>query len=226
MIAIISDIHGNHAALTAVLEAVDAQGVESIVCLGDVAGYYSQINECCDTLRARDVLCLMGNHDAYLVSGTGCPRSDSATRCLAYQESVITPENRAWLARLPDRASHYGVEMVHGGWRDPLEEYLRPSQAYFDAIPGKNFASGHTHVPIVWRGEQKTYCNPGAVGQPRDGDPRAAYALWDGEAFSLHRTEYDISLTQAQMAAQGFSPYFYENLSIGSRIGGKIDKYD
>jgi predicted phosphodiesterase len=226
MIGIISDIHGNHVALTTVLAELDALGVTEILCLGDIAGYYPQINECCDTLRERNVFSLMGNHDGYLVAGGGCPRSDSATRCLMYQHSVITPANLAWLATLPLHGRRHDIDLVHGGWRDPLEEYLKPSQTYFNALPGRYFASGHSHVQYLWSGEGKTYCNPGSVGQPRDGDPRAAYALWDGQTFSLHRVEYDVGATQRLMREAGFDSYFYDNLSIGSRIGGKIDRLD
>jgi putative phosphoesterase len=224
MIGIISDIHGNHVALTAVLSDLDAQGIEDIICLGDIGGYYCQINECCDTLREREVFSLMGNHDGYLVSGGGCPRSESATRCLAYQSSIVTSSNLAWLSGLPVRANKHEIQLVHGGWRDPLEEYLKPSQEYFDAIPGDVFASGHTHVQHLWMGNRKLYCNPGSVGQPRDGDPRAAYAIWDGRSFALRRVEYDVAEMQDLMRIAGFDAYFYANLSVGSRIGGKIDR--
>jgi predicted phosphodiesterase len=226
MIGIISDVHGNHMALTAVLAELDALGVKEILCLGDIAGYYCQINECCDTLRERNIFSLMGNHDGYLVAGGGCPRSDSATRCLMYQQSIVTPSNLAWLAALPHRAYKHNVYLVHGGWHDPLEEYLKPSQAYFEAMPGQYFASGHTHVQYLWSGDDRAYCNPGSVGQPRDGDPRAAYALWDGRTFSLRRVEYDVPAMQRLMRDAGFDSYFYDNLSIGSRIGGKIDRLD
>jgi predicted phosphodiesterase len=226
MIGIISDVHGNHVALMAVLAELDALGVREILCLGDIAGYYSQINECCDTLRERNVFSLTGNHDGYLVAGGGCLRSDSATRCLMYQHKIITPSNLAWLATLPYRARKHNVDLVHGGWNDPLEEYLKPSQTYFDALAGQYFASGHTHVQYLWSGNDKVYCNPGSVGQPRDGDPRAAYAIWDGQTFALRRVEYDVAETQRLMRDAGFAPYFYDNLSTGSRIGGKIDRFD
>jgi putative phosphoesterase len=226
MIGIISDIHGNHVALTAVLAELDALGVEEVICLGDIAGYYPQINECCDTLRERNIFSLAGNHDGYLVDGGGCPRSVSATRCLMYQQTIITPSNLAWLATLPLRDRKHNIELIHGGWNDPLEEYLRPSQTYFDALPGQHFASGHTHVQHLWTGNGKVYCNPGSVGQPRDGNPHAAYALWDGQAFSLRRVEYDVGAIQRLTRDAGFEPYFYDNLAIGSRIGGKIDRLD
>lgn len=222
MIGIISDVHGNYSALRTVLAKLDALGVSRIICLGDTAGYYSQVNECCEALRERNIFSVMGNHDWYLARNERCPRSNSANACLDYQQRVVTSQNLAWLGSLPERSTEDGLSVVHGGWNDPLDEYLRPSQAYFAPLPGRYFASGHTHVQHLWSGEGKAYCNPGSVGQPRDGDPRAAFATWDGEAFNLHRVEYDIGETQLAMKSAGFTPYFYENLDIGSQIGGRI----
>ncbi|MNY09468.1 phosphodiesterase [compost metagenome] len=197
-------------------------GVTEVICLGDVGGYYCQINECCETLRQRNIKTIMGNHDWYLAKGEICPRSNSANDCLNYQRKVITSENLAWLASLPERALVHNVDIVHGGWNDPIDEYVRPSSEYFAAFSGKYFASGHTHVQHVWSNGEKTYCNPGSVGQPRDGDPRAAFATWDGNSFRIHRIEYDIGKIQREMALAGFSPYYSENLSKGASIGGKI----
>ncbi len=222
MIGIISDIHGNHVALSAVIKRLDEMGASEIVCLGDVGGYYCQINECCETLRSRNIFSLIGNHDWYLTTGERCPRSNSANACLDYQRQVLSTENLEWLRTLPSEADIHGIRMVHGGWTDPIDEYLRPSEAYFSKIPGRYFVSGHTHVQIVWSGGGKTYCNPGSVGQPRDGDPRAAFATWDGHSFDLHRVEYDIQLVQTEMAIAGFDAYYYENLAKGTRIGGKL----
>ena len=204
------------------LARLDALGVSRIICLGDTAGYYCQVNECCDALRERAVFSVMGNHDWYLARQQRCPRSNSANACLDYQAGVISEQNLAWLDGLALQAFEQGISLVHGGWNDPLDEYLRPSQAYFDALPGGCFASGHTHVQYLWQGQGKVYCNPGSVGQPRDGDPRAAFATWDGEAFELHRVEYDIAQVQQAMARAGFTSYFYENLDKGTQIGGRI----
>lgn len=222
MIGIISDVHGNYSALRAVLAKLDALEVSRIICLGDTAGYYCQVNQCCDALRERQVFSVMGNHDWYLARGERCPRSNSANRCLDYQAQVITAQNLAWLEGLDLQAKQLGISLVHGGWADPLDEYLQPSQAYFDALPGSVFVSGHTHVQCLWQGRGKVYCNPGSVGQPRDGDPRAGFATWDGQAFELHRLEYDIGEIQRAMAAAGFTSYFYENLEQGTQIGGRI----
>lgn len=223
MIGIVSDIHGNHVALSAVLSRLDEIGVSEIICLGDVGGYYCQVNECCEELRSRSIFSLMGNHDWYLATGEACPRSNSANRCLDYQRQRLSEVNKKWLASLKPQAEIGPLSIVHGGWGDPIDEYVVPSVAYFSRLNGSMFASGHTHVPCVWEGGGKKYCNPGSVGQPRDGDPRAAFAVWDGAGFVLHRVGYNYSLVQAAMKKAGFEPYFYENLAQGTRIGGKVD---
>jgi predicted phosphodiesterase len=222
-IALIADIHGNLPALRAVLDDIDRGPARQIVFLGDVAGYYAQLDECVDLLRARGITGVRGNHDTYILHDIPCPRSDSANRCLDHQRARLRPETRQWLGSLALSATVDGVSVVHAGWQDPLDEYLTPSDAYFHDLPGRVFASAHTHVQYVWRGDRVLYCNPGSVGQPRDGNPDAAYALWDGQGFALRRVPYPIGLTEAAMQAAGFSDYFYRNLRAGSRIGGKID---
>jgi predicted phosphodiesterase len=226
MLAIISDIHGNHAALIAVLNELERMGIKKIICLGDVGGYYSQINECCETLQTRNIFSLMGNHDWYLATGEQCPRSNSANRCLDYQRKIISRTNLDWLTTLKPQAQIDGLNIVHGGWNDPLDEYVKPSTDYFAYIQGHFFASGHTHVPCIWSNGIKSYCNPGSVGQPRDGDARASFAIWNYMDFSLHRVQYDFKSLQKDMQHAGFEEYFYENLANGTRIGGKIDTVD
>lgn len=221
MIGLISDIHGNAAALEAVLASLDAMGVERIVCLGDVAGYYSEVNACCAMLRDRQIPTIMGNHDWYLASGSSCERSRSANDCLDYQRTVIEPGHLEWLKGLPQQLAIDELQLIHGGWKDPLEEYLVPSDEYFEHLNGRFFVSGHLHVQYVWKGIRVIYCNTGAVGQPRDGDARAAFATWDGADFGLHRVPYDIDRTANAMRAAGFSEYYYENLYAGTQIGGK-----
>ena len=223
MIGIISDIHGNYEALLAVLHNLEALKVKQIICLGDVAGYYSGVNECCELLQTQKITTILGNHDWYIISGEGCPRSNSANDCLEYQRKVIERKHRVWLSSLSKTVHIGSLHMVHGGWNDFLDEYIIPSEAYFADISGTYFASGHTHVPATYAFKSKKYCNPGSVGQPRDGDKRASFATFDGESFSLHRTSYNIKKTQLAMQQAGFSNYFYDNLEKGTRIGGKID---
>ena len=163
---------------------------------------------------------VLGNHDRYLLSDEDCPRSRSATACIRYQRQVATPACRAYLARSKALVRLHGIAMVHGGWNDPLDEYLVDvAEKHFQGLPGRIFASGHTHLPVVRRWADRTYVNPGSVGQPRDGDPRAAYALVEGERVELRRVGYDIDAAAAAMRAAGFSEHFYRNLYVGRRIG-------
>jgi len=220
MIAILSDIHGNYVALQAVLQAIDEKEVTDIYCLGDIVGYYPQVNEVCNELRRRDVKCVMGNHDWYMAADSFCDRSQTVNDCLAYQKQIITEENLSWLKSLPVFREAAGLSMVHGGWTDPIDEYLNPSEEYFDKVGGKYFCSGHTHVPLVENYGDKLYCNPGSVGQPRDGDNRASFATWDGADFTIHRVAYDFEKVGQLMEKAGFSGYYYERLATGAKDNG------
>lgn len=217
MIAIISDIHGNYSALKEVLKSIDKMGINEIYCLGDVVGYYTQINECCEELQKRNIKCIMGNHDWYMVAKSFCPRSNSVNDCMKYQREIITSKNLEWLSTFPTHRQFEELSMVHGGWCDPIDEYLEPNEEYFAKIGGKYFASGHTHIQIVQKYGDKVYCNPGSVGQPRDGYNRAAFATFDGEKFQLHRVEYDIDEVGNLMGKAGFSGYYYGCLKTGSK---------
>jgi predicted phosphodiesterase len=225
MIAIISDVHGNLAALRACLERIDGVGVEEIISLGDVAGYYPQLNECSELLRERAVPNVLGNHDFYLISGESCGRSTTADEMVRWQREHVRADNLAWLAASLPGIERTGISMVHGGWRDPVDEYMyRISDAYFAERPQRWFFSGHTHVQgVVQLPSGKVYCNPGSVGQPRDGDPRAAFALFDGETIQLERVLYDVEATVAATLAAGFPLRSAENLRSGTRIGGRVD---
>lgn len=220
-IGIISDIHGNFEALKAVLAELDGMAVHKVICLGDVVGYYTQVNECCDELRARRIPCVMGNHDWYMASGGSCPRSRSVNDCLAYLRKVITVDNVDWLRTFPVRRQFDELTVVHGGWSDPIDEYLRWTESYFAEIPGTRFASGHTHIQVLHASNGKVYCNPGSVGQPRDSDARAAFAVYDGD-FTLHRVAYDPQPVFDLMKAAGFSDYYYRGLATGARTLGNL----
>lgn len=216
MIALISDIHGNYEALKEVLKKIDFLGINEIYCLGDITGYYTQVNECCDELRKRDVKCILGNHDWYMISNTGCPRSKSANDCLNYQKTIITQENLEWLTILPVFRKVGELALVHGGWNDPLEEYLYPSDDYFEKYSNKYFASGHTHKQLVKQFGDKVYCNPGSVGQPRDKNYMSSFATFDGKNFELHRVDYNVDKVSELMAKAGFDEYYYKRLKDGA----------
>jgi len=215
--AFISDIHGNYEALKSVLSELDTLGISRVYCAGDIVGYYSQINECCNELRLRGIPSVMGNHDWYMAGGGFCPRSQSVNDCLSYQRGVIEQDNLDWLKNLPVQIQIGTIQMVHGGWTDPIDEYLNPTQEYFEKMAGNVFVSGHTHVQTLQKYETKTYCNPGSVGQPRDGDPRAAFAVYGDNNFELHRVEYDMQKVFAQMEAAGFNDYYYGGLKTGAK---------
>lgn len=218
MIAIISDIHGNYTALYEVLKKIDEIGIDKIYNSGDTTGYYSQINECCDELRRRNVISVMGNHDFYMATNTNCPRSRSANECLQYQRKVISQENLNWIKSLPQKITDDNMIFVHGGWIDNIDEYLlEPNEEYFLKIEGKYFVSGHTHIQTLVKYGEKIYCNPGSVGQPRDNDNRAAFATFDGKCFALHRVGYDIEKVGKLMEEAGFHDYYYGCLFTGAR---------
>jgi putative phosphoesterase len=219
--AIISDVHGNFHALSAVLADIARCGCEEIVSLGDIAGYGCQVNECIAELRSRNIVNILGNHDHYLISGEGCPRSNSANKCIEYQRNVITPSHFEWLSRSVREIRNGDTWLVHGGWLDPVDEYmLSVSRQYFESLSAKIFFSGHTHVQLLADLGDKTYCNPGSVGQPRDGDWRAAYAILNGKHVRLRRVEYDVEAMCREMSKAGFPEHFYDNLRKGTRIGG------
>lgn len=218
---LISDIHGNFEALKAVLSELDKMEITEIYCLGDIVGYYTQINECCDELRARNIPCIMGNHDFYLVSGGYCPRSKSVNECIEYQRKIITKTNLEWLRSLPVTKQISTINMVHGGWSNPVDEYVEPRAVYFSSIKGAVFVSGHTHIQSVNRFNDKIYCNPGSVGQPRDNNPHAAFAVYDGN-FSLHRVEYNMQKVFELMEKAGFNDYYYGSLKTGARYLTKL----
>jgi putative phosphoesterase len=215
-IGIISDIHGNYEALKAVLSELDKMNVTEVFCLGDVVGYYSQVNECCEELRRRNIKSLMGNHDWYMAGGGSCLRSKSVNDCINYQRTIITNENLNWVKKFEITREIANIRMVHGGWGDPIDEYLKPTEEYFANIEGEMFFSGHSHIQGLYKYGIKTYCNPGSVGQPRDNDPRAAFAIFDGTKVTLHRINYDFTKVFELMDKAGFNEYYYGGLKTGS----------
>ena len=226
MIAVLSDIHGNLPALRAVLAKADELGCERLISLGDVTGYYAQPSECIALLRDRDAIQLLGNHDYYLVEGSGCPRSDLVSRLLRHQEKAVTAGDREFLAGLDSRYDEGDASFVHGGWSDPRDEYIYKVDPTRFPDDFRYYFSGHTHVQCaVPLGNGRTYCNPGSVGQPRDGDQRAAFAVFTGDRVALHRVDYDIDATAQAMRDAGFDEArLWSNLYEGAQIGGRIDK--
>ena len=227
LIAILSDIHGNLPALKSVLKDMEEYDIDQVISLGDVSGYYPFINEVIELLRFHNAINLIGNHDRYIIDNTECPRSTSANLCLTYQKSVITEENKAWLANSSPSIVIGEASMVHGGWDDPEDEYLyKINASYFERFDEKFFFCGHTHVQkhIDLKNGQ-FFTNPGSIGQPRDGINTASYCIFDEKIGSviLKRVQYDIDTVANKMKELGFDEKFYINLYAGSRIGGNID---
>lgn len=225
-ILLISDIHSNLAALDAVIN--DAGRFDRIWCLGDVVGYGPQPNECVERLRSFDLVCLAGNHDLAVIDKQSLDDFSPDARDAAFwtRDHLAAPHCR-WLETLPGMVviAEHGITLVHASPRDPVWEYISSAliaERCFESISTPVCFYGHTHVPAIFRKPtyevgivserltvntpvpltlDRVFVNPGSVGQPRDEDVRAAYAIVDLEAMTLtyHRVQYDISATQRLM---------------------------
>jgi len=225
MTAIISDIHGNYPALKAVMDDIEERGIKKIISLGDICGYYSMINECIELLKDMNVVNIVGNHDYYMIENEKCERSISVNKSLDFQRQVITNDNFKWLKRsIPfyRDSMHY---MVHGSFSENgMDNYLYTiNNDMFATFKEKYFFAGHTHVQtLIGLDKNRLFCNPGSVGQPRDGDHRSAYAIINNDAIELIRLKYDIDMIANHMKKNGFESYFYENLYTGSNLRKNI----
>lgn len=222
-IAVISDIHGNYPALKSVLARINDIGVDDIICLGDIVGYYCQINECIDTLRSRQIPSLLGNHDYYMISGTCCD-SKTVRMCIDYQKTIIRDDNLEWLESLSPCFDTDLMSFRHGGWRDAIEERIEDFDfSVVSSFRQRLFFSGHTHKQGIQydSDNNKVYCNPGSVGQPRDDDPRAAFVIAhpDGK-IECHRVEYDIDAIVGKMKEANQGDWIWKGLYTGEKVGG------
>ena len=223
-VAVISDIHGNVHALERVLDQVARARPDALWCLGDLVGYGPRPNECCELVRERADICLVGNHDLGVLGELDlddfAPDAAAAAR---WTRTVLTDEARAFLASLQPKAAPAGAELYHASPRDPVWEYvLSPEAAIaaFEVTSAPLVLVGHSHVAlaITEQGRRlrggtapaetsvdlsagRWLLNPGSVGQPRDGDPRAAWLLLDleGGSADFRRVEYSIEHTQAEI---------------------------
>ena len=217
MIAIISDVHGNYPALKAVLKEIDRIGCNSIISLGDVTGYYCMVNECIDVFRERGIINLMGNHDSYVLEMGQCPRSTTVNNCIEYQKRIISKANREYLQASPITFDNERISARHGGWKDPIDEYIEDFN--FIAVKDKRlYCSGHTHIQKKQNKNGVVYFNPGAVGQPRDGDPRAAFATIEKGEVLLHRIAYSIDEIVFKMRMEGFEDRIADCLYKGTKV--------
>ncbi len=241
--AILADIHSNLAAFTAVLDDIEHRGgAEEVWCLGDVVGYGPEPHQCLELLRQRNHVCVAGNHDRAAIGklDTAYFNPDAAAAC-HWTAQQLSPEEVQYLESLPLVIEKDDFTLVHGSPREPVWEYLlstsnaRKNFAYFQS---KFCLIGHSHVPLVFRhtdtgacsfsqfstniglvlGKSRLIINPGGVGQPRDGNPQASYAIYDSETgvIKLYRVAYDISATQARMAEHGLPVRLAARLSYGT----------
>ncbi len=241
-ILVISDIHANLQALQAVLAA--AGPVDAIWCLGDLVGYGPNPNEVVETIRSQpNLLCVAGNHDVAIADANMDIRAFNAQAqaSVRWQREQLTPDNRQFLQDLPRRPKIQGaVTLAHGSPRDHLWEYIlntRIAHSNFHHMRTRLAFIGHSHVqlgfeqkdgrhthllriepgqPITLQG-RSAVLNPGSVGQPRDEDPRAAFAIFDTEAETWlpQRVEYDVETTRQRILAAGLPPRHAERLLHG-----------
>jgi len=241
--AIIADIHANLAAFTAVLDNIKRRGgVEELWCLGDIVGYGPDPRQCIELLRQYNHVCVAGNHDWAAIgkAATSEFNPDAAVAC-RWTAQQLSPDDIDYLENLPTVIQKEDFTLVHGSPREPIWEYLisvgsaKENFAYFQS---QFCLVGHSHVPTVFRynetgacsfsqfipnirlvlGESRLIINPGGVGQPRDGDPRASYAIYDSETrmIELYRVPYDISVTQIKMVKQNLPMRLVARLSYGT----------
>jgi diadenosine tetraphosphatase ApaH/serine/threonine PP2A family protein phosphatase len=239
-IAVVSDIHSNLHALEAALAAIDEEAPDELWCLGDLVGYGPRPNECCAAVAQRADVCLGGNHDL-AVRGTIALEEFGGEAAVAarWTREVLEPEAQKLLDRLEPTGVAHGVALYHGSARDPIWEYVLSDAsaiATLELADSPLVLVGHSHVAlqIALSGEElegavapagtevavdgvRALLNPGSVGQPRDGDPRAAYLLLDLDArrASFRRVEYDVERTQREIRDAGLPELLAARLELG-----------
>ncbi len=208
--AILSDIHANLPALEAVLRDIRGRGVDAMLHAGDVVGYYPYPNEVVEALRGENVRSILGNHDRAVLSGEDHWFNPTAATALRWTRTHTDPLSMGFLRSLPPRlAMEIGPRhalMVHGSPKDG-DEYVYAHDVVEELFPGEVelVIMGHTHVPYIKALGYRLALNPGSVGQPRDGDPRASYALLESEegSASLHRVDYPVAKVAAAVEEAG-----------------------
>jgi len=241
-ILVISDIHANFTALEAVIK--DAGSFDQVWCLGDIVGYGPEPNECINRLREFDLICLAGNHDLAVVGRIALwDFTPDAQEVIFWTRHSLTTFNLDWLLTLPNTplVPEQNITLVHGSPRDPVWGYITEkdeAKANLDLITTPFCLTGHTHIPVIYRKPwddprvleewprvnstirltlDRMFINPGSVGQPRDEDPRAAYATIDMESmtFTYRRVEYDVTSTQKLMKQANFPNRLIRRLRFG-----------
>ena len=246
-VLLLSDIHGNLPALDAVLEGAASHGASSEVwVLGDSVGYGAQSNEVIHRLRTSPNLTMVkGNHEVAAIGEMSTANFNPTAGAAAdWTARSLEPEIKEFLMSLPLVVERHGVTICHGTPRNPIWEYMftsRTAELNLEHFQTLGCVHGHTHIPSIfgrdasgtWRVKQaidgdevvladlRWFVNPGSVGQPRDGDPRAAYALLEVDdketsvRVNFHRVEYDVSLAQDLILDAGLPPSLAFRLSEG-----------
>lgn len=229
-ILVLADIHSNWPALAAIQEPFDA-----CLFVGDLVDYGTDPVPCVDWIRRRAAVSVRGNHDHAVaqripvVKTSGLHRLAAATRPLHWK--LLTPLHMKFLTRLPvtrkvtiDEKRFY---LVHATPRDPFDEYLRDDKSAWSerlkGIEADFILVGHTHIPFTLQLNESMVINPGSVGQPRDGDPRAAYAIIDNGKVELRRVKYDIDATLKHMRESGVDSETIELAASVLQTGGQFD---
>ncbi len=237
--AIISDIHGNLEALKTVLADIEKQNADKIICLGDVVGYGPAPNECVELVRKHADICLMGNHDFAAVGKEPLEYFNAYARdAILWTRRALTEESLQYLSERPFMYIEDDLTFVHSSPYRP-EEWLyilsaRDAASQFDHLQTEICFIGHSHVAIGFARRDSDFwllmdpenhlnegaryiINVGAVGQPRDNDPRASYGIYDADAreFVFRRLEYDVQATQKQMEKLGLPRYLIDRLQVG-----------
>ena len=240
-VAVLSDIHGNRHAFEAVLEDVGARGITELWCLGDIVGYGADPAACVALARAHADVCLAGNHDLAVTGELSLEEfSRGAALAARWTRDALGDEELAFLRSLSPQGRAGEIGLFHASPRDPVWEYVLSAllaELCLDATDADVSLVGHSHVALAFArrdgelaagaqchaGEQadlrgaRFLLNPGSVGQPRDGDPRAAWLLLDVEAATAtwQRTEYDIAGAQQAIRAAGLPDSLAERLGYG-----------
>lgn len=234
LVALLSDVHSNLPALRAVLAHLgrpDGEGagactcaapprVDALWCLGDTVGYNAHPGECLELVRRHCAVVLLGNHDWAAVTGDTRVFNPNAAAGVAHSRRVLPSKDVEYLESLAPAARIGDALLCHGSPDDPLWEYVDVSTArsYLTRpdLP-RVVAFGHTHVPFILESGARRVLNVGSVGQPRDGDPRAAFVTLDtetGETF-LHRVAYDVDAAAQAVKEAGLPRVLGERLYLG-----------
>lgn len=237
-VLLLSDVHGNYDALSAVFERFPR--FDEVWVLGDLVDYGPEPHLVVDAVRSLDPdVVVMGNHDAAVAFGVDCRCGEEMRDVSVYTRNAVSlrllgNDQVRWLRGL--RASvdvtlggRKGL-LVHGSPRNPLYEYMHPSlgpQALAEMVRPRSWnlvLVGHTHVPMDVVVEGVRVLNPGSVGQPRDGDPRASFAILDTETlrFEVHRVEYDVGRVVSKLRSLGLEERCLEKLALVLSRGGQV----